>query len=113
MAAGSSTLGLQNSYHEWEFQPIENEAVSYPQSAKRAAQPNLLVFNSKNAFLEYFESQYPVEELLDQYETSIRKTGVNAPPNKILVQVAVLNGGKKFGQKYQLEFKFNIKPVPQ
>jgi hypothetical protein len=113
-AKQSSSLGLQG--HERYLAEIE---LMSPVSSGNLAQaspvaiPNLLVFSTKKAFLEYFGSKYPVDELLEPYEASLRKSGMGGPAGKIIVEAYGKKKGRKFGQQYKVTVKFDIKPVPQ
>lgn len=98
--------------------PVEPEV---PMPAERAVSSTsidlnneLLVFHSKSAFLEYFESQYSVEELLHEYDAALVKSGgTTQMQGRIVVQPNTTAQGKRFDQQYKLKVKFDIKPVPQ
>ena len=110
----SATIGLQG--QDRYFAELETMAPATSGNLKqqtRSAIPSLLVFSNKKAFLEYFGSKYPMEELLEPYESSMRKSGMVNGAGKIIVEAYGKKKGRKFGQQYKVTIKFDIKPVPQ
>ncbi len=98
---------------------FDNEGINSELRPVQHIRPNQEIktgrfeFSSKNSFLKYFENQFPVNDLLAQYDAAIARAGSGSTPEKIVVESVPSRKGEAFNENFKVSVRFSIKPVPQ
>lgn len=98
---------FENEKTNGDLRPVQNVQLTPQRETRR------FEFSSKNSFLEYFDSQYPVNELLAQYDAAVLRAGSGSNPDKIVVEKVPVSKGNTFNENFKVSVRFSIKPVPK